>query len=477
MSKLSYILNSPVPFQPVQQVFPDSNVRGSKSERGRPQSDRKDQAEVVAQDPKDAQAAEILTTLSEICALSRSASSTTEELAMGKSTASPESPAYNYPCSVDHSDSESDAHSQIGDSGQIMVSNASPDEPSADELYVQIENIRIYVSFNLHKQIFCRPGREVEMLELNPKHLRWFEPVDAVPKASAKTTALVRRLQEAKLQSQVEEQEQAQAEMAQAQVKLAQAQARAKAKAPAKASAKSKATQKRKNTRAEKSSPGSDKRPRRNPAAAIASTTAKATPASSSKPKSRKRKASATDDQTGDDSTPPRKSLKIVSETSILSRDWCRAMKQIPLEEIPVYFPAKSSFVGKVSDKHFEKGTMAAYDPKLAAEYEALAGHPTLSESEQKFIAGCKGKLSEEQYQEIKQRIFACHYWRTMEDGWPHNIESSQQVCKINVNLGSMVHRFFVDTGALCCKPPGLARKPNVHARPQALGRMPPKTG
>lgn len=134
----------------------------------------------------------------------------------------------------------------------------------------------------------------------------------------------------------------------------------------------------------------------------------------------------------------PSKRPKKISPEAAASRDWCQIIKAMETDRLPHFWPDRRHFVGPMPTDlpglpSCHKSRRAVFD----------VNHPTLSVSEQEFLGILGGRVSEALYQDCKRRIFVCHRWRTEEDGLTHNIESSQQVCKVDVKVAGALHRWF----------------------------------
>lgn len=163
--------------------------------------------------------------------------------------------------------------------------------------------------------------------------------------------------------------------------------------------------------------------------------TGKRTSRSSSGPSKRRKKNPA---PTGLSGPKPRRS-KSISKHAEGSRNWCKVLKAIPVEDLPVCYPPKSAYTNQIlsaspADNYRQSNGLSAKVKK---------NHPTLAPREQQFIAAFSGRLSEAMYTECKARIFAAYYWRTEQDGIYHNTETSQQVCAIDVKVSSTLHKWF----------------------------------
>lgn len=161
-------------------------------------------------------------------------------------------------------------------------------------------------------------------------------------------------------------------------------------------------------------------------------------------------------------STPSKSPKKPISAAAEESREWCRKVKEIPIDALPDYAPPAYAFSGPFvcppGRPGFDPDKGTALIPIVDAE---------LTENEQRFIA-CFSRLTREVYLISKKRIFACHRWRTEEDGVTHNIESTQQVCRLDVNMASIIHRWF-DMQDFFNQP---WRLDNLIQRPKDLGRL-----
>lgn len=134
------------------------------------------------------------------------------------------------------------------------------------------------------------------------------------------------------------------------------------------------------------------------------------------------------------------RSRRLISTAAAASRAWCRTLKAIPLADLPAFAPPRSAFDNLGIPR---RDLPSGYDPAHASTFQPVDNHPHLAVAEQRFLTGFQGRLSEAQYLECKARIFACHRWRTEEDGLHHNIESSQQCCAMNVKMVTVIHRWF----------------------------------
>ncbi|CCG80594.1 protein of unknown function [Taphrina deformans PYCC 5710] len=176
------------------------------------------------------------------------------------------------------------------------------------------------------------------------------------------------------------------------------------------------------------------------------------------------RKRSAAEMTVSNEAHSPSNKRKKVSNEAQLGKAWCTAIKLLPDSDLPSFAPPRSKFSGPLltsstSEKYNSvRGNSAKVDPK----------HRTLSVQEQKFIAAFGGRFSEEQYTDCKRRIFVCHRWRTEEDGLNHNIESSQQVCRVDVKVSTTIHKWF-DSMHMFDQPWNVS---NQTRRPAHMGRL-----
>ena len=145
------------------------------------------------------------------------------------------------------------------------------------------------------------------------------------------------------------------------------------------------------------------------------------------------------------------KKPKKISEPAGLSKNWCNSLKEITLDELPDYCPPQTQFKGPLIDVVHNKynpevGRKAEFtsDPRSQRRDQDLyLRDDRLSEDEQRFVLSLYPNLTIDSYLMAKHHIFACHRWRSIEDGLAPNIESSQQSCSIDVNITSVIHKWF----------------------------------
>lgn len=133
-------------------------------------------------------------------------------------------------------------------------------------------------------------------------------------------------------------------------------------------------------------------------------------------------------------------SRQTVSPAARACRDWCHMLKAIPLAEIPPFAPPKSVFEALSIPK---SDPSPFYDASRVRRTQPYSTPSDLANSERDFVVALGAKLTEASYKECKARIFACHRWRTEEDGIFHTIEASQQCCPVDVKVVSIIHRWF----------------------------------
>ena len=135
------------------------------------------------------------------------------------------------------------------------------------------------------------------------------------------------------------------------------------------------------------------------------------------------------------DGTP--KPKKEISKFAGQSREWCRTIKFLPLHEVPDFCPPTELFCGHIP-------VASSADKYKPRDFHIMTENIlNLSDQERKFVAAFNDSLCEQRYVDCKRRIFACHRWRTEEDGLTHNIESSQQVCSVDVKVSGTLHKWF----------------------------------
>lgn len=171
---------------------------------------------------------------------------------------------------------------------------------------------------------------------------------------------------------------------------------------------------------------------------------------------------------------PKDKHTRPISQEASLSREWCRNLKALPIEDVPDFCPPPAAFNGKLLPDDFPHLTKETAGPAADVSAQDDAHRGKLSAYEQHFVDQMGSKMNREEYLECKKRIFACYRWRTLEDQRSMNIESAQNVCRKDVKLIGPLVRWYFSMGML--KHGNLEYQEIVDDRPGGIGRLAKRT-